>query len=330
MRISADNTPVSRLRTRRRVLVVAVAVVLVALCVTATASAAKPAVVALKVTPRTLPASGGLVTITGRVRNAVSCTVYDDVAPITVGCSSGRFRVRRRLPANTGSYPELYLPYAEAHNGRRNARSRDGQVEVLPASTTPPPQPTQPHVVNLDECAPGPECDYGAAYETFENWGNVAPEDFGDCTFAAAANWEQILFHWRAYPTILGYEFAQAGGSAATGLAQSSLWRYWEKNGIASSYLTGLHSYYTTAEDVRNGVRAYAAMIVEFRFGEGWYFGQWRVAAGTHDAVVMGFTPEGPLVVSWGEVLQLTWEQWDSEAIGMWGIGATNPNASAA
>ena len=124
----------SRLRTQRRALLVAVAVVLVALCATATASAAKPAVVALKVTPRTLPASGGLVTITGRVRNAVSCTVYDDVAPITVGCSSGRFRVRRRLPANTGSYPELYLPYAEAHNGRRNARSRDGQVEVLPAS----------------------------------------------------------------------------------------------------------------------------------------------------------------------------------------------------
>ena len=41
----------------------------------------------------------------------------------------------------------------------------------------------------------------------------------------------------------------------------------------------------------------------------------------------MGFTPAGPLVVSWGESLQMTWEQWNDEVVGMWGIGATNPNS---
>ena len=77
---------------------------------------------------------------------------------------------------------------------------------------------------------------------------------------------------------------------------------------------------------MRNGVRDYAAMIVQLRFGEGWAFAQYKANAGLHDVVVMGFTPEGPLVVSWGEVLQMTWEQWNDEAVGMWGIGAANPN----
>lgn len=67
------------------------------------ARASKPVVVAFSVSPRSLPSSGGTITITGRVRNAVSCTVYDDVAPVTVGCASGRFKVRRRLPRNTGN-----------------------------------------------------------------------------------------------------------------------------------------------------------------------------------------------------------------------------------
>jgi hypothetical protein len=292
------------------------------------AAASRPVVVALNVTPHSLPSGGGVITVTGRVRNAATCTVYDDVSPVTVGCSSGRFKVRRRLPRNTGKYPDLYLPYVVAHGDGRNSRSRDGEVHVEPPPTAVAPAPTAaaPRVVGLDACSPGPECDYGAAYETFENWGNTAPEDFGDCTFAAAANWEQILFHWRAYPTLIGYEFAEAGGSAATGLPQASLWRYWEKYDIAGSYLTGLHSYATTPENVRNGVRDYAAMIVELRFGEGWAFAQYKAAAGLHDAVVAGFTPDGPLVVTWGETVQMTWEQWSDEAVGMWGIGATNPN----
>ena len=144
---------------------------------------------------------------------------------------------------------------------------------------------------SVDPCSAGPECDYGAAYEQFENWGNVAPADLGDCTFAAAANWEQILFHTHPNATLLGYEFAQAGGTAATGLPQSGLWGYWERDGIAGSYLKGLDRFYRSPEDVRNGVRDYVAMIVELRrFAEGSYFAQYPVTAGGHDAVVMGFT----------------------------------------
>lgn len=60
------------------------------------ASASKPAVVSFSVAPHSLPSGGGVITVTGRVLNAATCTVYDDVSPITVGRASGRFRVRRR------------------------------------------------------------------------------------------------------------------------------------------------------------------------------------------------------------------------------------------
>ena len=64
-------------------------------------------------------------------------------------------------------------------------------------------------------------------------------------------------------------------------------------------------------------------MIAELSFGKSWPFAQYLMSASLHDVVVVGFTPEGPLVVSWGEVLQMTWQQWSDEVLGMWGVGET-------
>jgi hypothetical protein len=294
----------------------------------APAQAVTPSITSVRIVPRTLPSSGGSFLITAHVRGATSCTVtaYGLGAPRSPSCSSGRISYRRHAPANTHSAPERWTVQIEAHRGHRSAFAQ-AVAEVLPrVDTQSPAESAQPPVVDLDACVPSASCDYGAAYEAFENWGNIAPENFGDCTFAAAANWEQILFHWQVFPTLLGYDFAQAGGTTTSGLSQTALWRYWERSDIGGSYLTGLHSYTLTPEAVRNGVRDYAAMIVQFSFGEGWAFAQYKVAAGFHDAVVMGFTPAGPLIASWGQVLQMTWEQWSDEAIGMWGISATDPN----
>src|SRR5262249_26592892 len=144
----------------------------------------------------------------------------------------------------------------------------------------------------------------------------------GDCTFAAAANWEQIVLNVHADPTVIGFEFAQAGGTER-GLPQNSLWSYWQRYGIAGVHLTGLHRYFTDQTDVENAVRDYGALIVAVQFTANDGFGEYTVPAGLHDAVVIGFTPEGPLVVTWGETLQMTWEQWNYEIVGMWGIGAS-------
>ena len=95
----------------------------------------------------------------------------------------------------------------------------------------------------------------------------------------------RIVFSWDPFATALGFEFAEAGGTEQGGSSQEALWRYWERYGIGGVKLTGLHKYLTDAEDVRNGVRAYAAMIVQLRFGEGSWFAQYRAKAGLHDVV---------------------------------------------
>jgi hypothetical protein len=286
----------------------------------ASAAARKPVIVSLSVTPRVLPSSGGSFTVKARVRNAVTCTIYSYglAETRTINCSSGRITFRRRAPANTTTGPYAWGVYIEAHSGNQNARSNDVEVEVPPAA------PKTPPIRGFDTCTTGLQCDYAEAYESFPTWGNVAPVALGDCTFAAAADWEQLLLGVHANETELGYEFAQAGGTAERGLGQNALWTYWRKYGIAGIQITGTNRYTTDQAGVENAVNDYRALIVEFSFAAGDWVGFYTMPnTNLHDAVVDGYTPEGPLVVTWGETLQMTWEQWDDEVVGMWGIGAS-------
>jgi hypothetical protein len=289
---------------------------LAAVASTAVAAEEKPVFVSVSITPTVLPSSGGEITISGRVRNAVSCTIYNQRLgrAVTVGCSSGRFSFHRHVPANTGRVPASWSVHIEAHNGHESTHAKDAEVRVSPKAAS------LPRVPGLDACTLGPGCDYGAAYESFQTWGNVVgPGALHDCTFAAAANWEQVVLGVHANPALIGNEFAQAGGTEE-GLSQGGLWTYWQRDGIAGVYIAGVDSFNTSRVDVENGVLDYTAMIAELGFAANDVVGDDTASGGLHDIVVDGFTPTGPLVVSWGETLQMTWEQWDEEAVGMWGI----------
>ena len=39
-----------------------------------------------------------------------------------------------------------------------------------------------------------------------------------------------------------------------------------------------------------------------------------------HWVVVDGYTPRGPLVVTWGQTIQMTWQQWGQEVDTTWQI----------
>lgn len=291
---------------------------------TGTALGAGPRFVSVSVKPAVLQPGGGTFEVSARVRGARTCRV--DAGPLIsrrlVSCSSGHLTLRGRVPANTASNPALWSLDVEAYDGSHSGRSREVKIEVLPPEQESASAPAPVAVNGVDVCAPGPECDYGDSSESFQSWGNVAPEPLGDCAFASVADWEQIALHREADPTLIGYEYAKAGGTE-NGLPQDTLWSYWRSDGIAGVHLTGLHSFTTTVADVVNGVRDYGATIAELSFEAGWGFGPYTMPASLHDVVVDGFTPEGPLVVSWGETLQMTWEQWRDEAAGMWGVEAS-------
>ncbi len=186
----------------------------------------------------------------------------------------------------------------------------------------------RPPVVNLRACRPSPSCDYGPIYTSYPTYGNEYPADLGDCTFAAAAHWEQIVLGVVPDPTRLGYEFANAEGYAAeltqeAGLTQEQFLSYWQLRGIGEVYATGFWRFSTSPASTREAVREHRALIVELSFGHTAAFAQYEVSEGLHEVVVDGFTPRGPLVVSWGRTLQMSWRQWQGEAIGMWAVQAS-------
>jgi hypothetical protein len=312
----------------------------VALLVPSVAAASgRPSISGFTATTTSVPAMGGKFELKARVRRASSCVVDGLSHSTKVACPTGPVTIIVTFGASTSPTATTTLLSLRATNAygsvtsRRIAVQQAGTpappapvVKVTPTPTlapTPTPTPTTPPpVVGLDACAAGPTCDYGPIYASYNTYGNFAPDGLGDCSFAAAANWEQVVLGATPDPTVIGFEFSQAGGTA-DGLAQNGLWTYWQDSGIGGYYLTGLHSYYTDQLDVENGVLAYGAMIVELRFINNDYFGQYVVSAGYHDTVVDGFTPEGPLVVSWGQTIQMTWQQWSVEVVAMWGIGTS-------
>ena len=82
------------------------------------------------------------------------------------------------------------------------------------------------------------------------------------------------------------------------GLSLTALFGYWQRQGIAGLFLTGLSFLHTDQGTVESTVRSYRARIVSFQFVANDGFAQYIVQAGTHVAVVDGFTPEGPPVVA--------------------------------
>jgi len=195
-----------------------------------------------------------------------------------------------------------------------------GTLGSASAATQRPAAKPQPPVAGLATCSPGPHCFYGPITAAYPAYGSVAPSVGGIASFAAAADWQQIVLKRRPDPALVGYTFAKAGGTLDSGLSADALFNYWLKLGLAGVPLIGFHAYATDRADVEAYVRADTALLVQFQFQGGQQFGPYHVSAGTHMAVVDGFTGKGPLVVSWGKVLQLTWQQWNAEAVRMWGL----------
>ena len=80
----------------------------------------------------------------------------------------------------------------------------------------------------------GVTCDVPSTNQTFQTFGNTVG-GLGDCTFASAADWEQLTLGLTPDPKTIQEQFLNAGGSLATGLAPSALFNYWENSGIAGT-----------------------------------------------------------------------------------------------
>jgi hypothetical protein len=116
-------------------------------------------------------------------------------------------------------------------------------------------------------------------------------------------------------PALVGYEFARAGGTASGGLSTAALFSYWEAQGIAGVRIAGVRRLGAGEDEVEQAVARDTALLVLLDFSkDAHHLGGFSVNGGWHMAVVDGYTPEGPLVATWGETVQMTWAQWRAEA----------------
>jgi hypothetical protein len=177
-------------------------------------------------------------------------------------------------------------------------------VAIALAAATPA-HAAQRRIVRLDRCAPGPECQLPRR-ATFPTYGNL---QFGDCWAAAAADWlwiaqgikvpaASVIRAWRS-------EERASGGKNDTV-------EYLEERGIdgyklrfADELLQFASLQEWTPEAIRTQLRKHSALYAEVSLPA---YGN----AG-HAVVADGFTPAGPLIVTWGETFQWTWARWADE-----------------
>jgi|GEM_PF-2243402 len=194
----------------------------------------------------------------------------------------------------------------------------------VPTPPTPTPPTVSPAPVSgVSFCSAGPDCllgPYGTRYPTYQNAG---PGAIGDCTFAAAADWEQIVRGAQPNPAQVVAEFADAGGDNQLGLAYTTLFHYWQTHGIGGMLAGTVSAVPTDKASVEQGVRTQTALMADFQFTGSQGFGPFVPGSGGHMAVIDGFTPLGPLVVTWGATYQLSWEQWNAEIRSLWAVGST-------
>ena len=173
-------------------------------------------------------------------------------------------------------------------------------------------------------CKPGDRCNLGPTTKSFLNYGNAPPTGLGTCLFASIANWQDIVLGKTPNETEIGIEFSEAGGSATLGITADEGFNYWRNHGIAGIKLLKVNNYFTDQFDVQNGVDSYTAMIAALDLKAGYSIGFITVSENSkHAVVVVGYTPLGPLIVTWGSTIQMTWQQWNVEVTNLWGFETT-------
>ena len=166
-------------------------------------------------------------------------------------------------------------------------------------------------------------CNASLLTASYPSYGNDAKTGLGNCTFASVANWEQIVLGIHPDARQLAIEFAAAGGSKNVGLTNDQVLNYWRDFGISGIYLKSAKGYYVDAQNLKYALdtTSVGAVIAQIKFVAGGNFGGYQFSHESfHWLVVDGYTSTGPVVVTWGKTIQMTWDQWKIQAVSMWGI----------
>ena len=159
-------------------------------------------------------------------------------------------------------------------------------------------------------------------FETIPSYGNEGTDAIKSCTFAAVANWEHVVLGLVPDPAEIDAEFATSGG-LDNGLTNDQVFSYWKEVGIGGVHLQEATPIYVDPLTVQTivGSPKYKAIVAQLYLSNGQNLAGFTVTGPFyHWVVIDGFTPTGPLVMTWGLTLQMTWQQWNSEVVSAWRI----------
>jgi len=149
----------------------------------------------------------------------------------------------------------------------------------------------------------------------------------GSCTFAAVANWQEIALGLHPDPSLINKQFVAAGGNVNLGLTTDQVFNYWRTFGIAGVFLDSSKQLPIDPVNVQRAIDDpnIRVIIASLNLGKNQNFAGISIANPSyHWVVVDGYTPQGPLVVTWGQTLQMTWQQWNLEAVTTWTVSTGN------
>jgi len=162
-------------------------------------------------------------------------------------------------------------------------------------------------------CQSGPECYTPFQQTAFNNYDNTVTK-VADCTFAAAGDFIILREHVTPGVSTILADFIKAGGSNS-GLSISNLDIYWKNDGIDGFHLSAASNVNLDQNSIESALRSNQLLYVELNFTNNQMIGQFPVGSGGHAAVLDGFTPSGPLLVTWGTTVPITWAQWSTIAV---------------
>ncbi len=176
-----------------------------------------------------------------------------------------------------------------------------------------------PQTLEVEITAP---VDMGAGY-TYDTYGNTGPQAIGDCTMAAAADWIETTFGTApaSQGVVNGYWSAEGefNGGADVGLTTTQLFDYWQANAIGGYTLTGIDRISTS--DVESELSNNYVLFATANLPSGYPLGDGQ--GGGHAWILVGYSSFGPMVVSWGQEVQISWADFDAWTTGVWALGAS-------
>jgi hypothetical protein len=189
---------------------------------------------------------------------------------------------------------------------------------------SPPAQPATSEILGIVMCSTGQTCDYGPSETLYQNYENMVPYNLNDCTLAAVANWETIVLGETPNQTDIINQYNEMDVGTNSGVATLQLFDAWENGGIGGVTISSYTPVSASEASVESAVSSDKALLVDLSLSAGETVGTIHVTSAMgHFGVVDGFTPTGPLLVTWGMTLQMTWAQWNTEAVGVWSATAS-------